>query len=406
MQNVDGLAASSYSHISQIRDDFKKWEFSRINPAKQTLICVSPYSFYPPSHGGGKRMVKLYEHLAQWYNLVVLSDEGNSYPDIFTSTPVGPCILYAISGRVEEDAQMGKRIGRIQSHSRPALSALLNCLIDRYHASAVVVEYVELAGLILQKHKSQNIPWIIDLHDVLFEFADENSIAANDFERNLLQQYDVRIVCSEEDQRLVSDLSSTLVRNGVDSKEFSLEASDSKSKNILFAGPFRYPPNRLGIEYFLTHVFPRIRLQVETATITILAGDGNFDEFMNQDCFRQEGVTVINRFVPTKYYLRECALTINVLQGNKGSSLKVIESLAARRMCISTREGARGHADKNFSGLKIYENIDALADPIIQYLNDYSSRQLLEQNCQESLVPFEWSYLAGCLHDAVQDVIQ
>jgi hypothetical protein len=66
-------------------------------------------------------------------------------------------------------------------------------------------------------------------------------------------------------------------------------------------------------------------------------------------CFDQPDVTVFNFIEDLPPYLLSCSISINPDKSVRGSSLKVIESLAAGRVCVSTRDGAQGLASADLS---------------------------------------------------------
>jgi len=61
--------------------------------------------------------------------------------------------------------------------------------------------------------------------------------------------------------------------------------------------------------------------------------------------------------------LSECALTINPLAGIRGSAVKLVESLAAGRACVSTSAGARGFLDDVPPGLVAVPDVPSMAAP-------------------------------------------
>jgi glycosyltransferase involved in cell wall biosynthesis len=101
----------------------------------------------------------------------------------------------------------------------------------------------------------------------------------------------------------------------------------------------------------------------------------------------------------------QCAVTINPLLELRGSSLKVIESLAFGRVCLSTKAGARGHDAAGFRGLVALPSLEAFVDPLAQLLNNEERRLALEPPELDKLTAYRWeqggralrSYLAGVM---------
>lgn len=92
-----------------------------------------------------------------------------------------------------------------------------------------------------------------------------------------------------------------------------------------------------------------------------------------------------------------CALTVNPLSGNRGSSIKLIESMAAGRVCVSTREGARGFLDVGFPSLLVVDRIDEFGTPLERLLLDNEHRRDLEAPREDLLQDYSWKKSAQSL---------
>jgi hypothetical protein len=71
--------------------------------------------------------------------------------------------------------------------------------------------------------------------------------------------------------------------------------------------------------------------------------------------------------------------------------MKLVETLAAGRVCISTREGARGFAAAS-PALTTVEAIADMAAPIIRLLRDSAQRHVLEATDRHALDAFGWHH--------------
>jgi glycosyltransferase involved in cell wall biosynthesis len=163
----------------------------------------------------------------------------------------------------------------------------------------------------------------------------------------------------------------------------------SASQRLLFVGPFRYLPNREGIAAFLRAAWPAIRATVPAATLTILGGDEHVQWTRDDPAFTADGVEVLGHRDDVQHLLAQSALTINPLVDIRGSAIKLIESLAAGRMCISTADGARG-MNAHLPGLVVVDGVAAMAAPIIALLQDPDVRRRAEAPDRDVLAPFGW----------------
>ena len=111
----------------------------------------------------------------------------------------------------------------------------------------------------------------------------------------------------------------------------------------------------------------------------VLGGRGASEIASRITCFGQPGVIVMDYIEHPRPLLDQCALTINPLSGVRGSCLKIAESIAAGRVCVSTKEGGRGFLDLNIPALVVVEKAADFEVPIKSLLSDVEYRRSLEQ---------------------------
>jgi GT2 family glycosyltransferase/glycosyltransferase involved in cell wall biosynthesis len=339
-------------------------------PGAPLVVIVSPYCIYPPAHGGARRIHALIEKISAEFDVVLLSDEAENYSEQSRKYFEACHKVCLIGGRVAPPKLHG-RIARIHVHSRAAMAEGLLRIVRDYDPDIVQIEYVELAKLIEIRDSR---PWLLTLHDVLIENRDRHS-EEDQFELDLINRFDKVVVCGPEDRGLLSRDDVHVIPNGAHvTTDYS--ASPERAP-ILFLGPFRYRPNFLGIIEFLNHVFPAVRAKVPHAQIQILGGEDARATASQYLCFYQPGVTVFDFIEDVQPWLRNCALTINPDKEVRGSSLKVIESLAAGRVCVSTVDGARGLLESELRSLVVVNEID-FAERISELLTDVNYRHDLE----------------------------
>jgi GT2 family glycosyltransferase len=354
-------------------------------PGKPLILVASPYCVYPPAHGGARRIHELIERLSATFDIILLSDEGENYSAESIKYFRACHLVCLLSGR--KFPAHDTRIERILSHSHAAFAAQLQALIRIHDPDLVQIEYVELVKLIEIKDKR---PWILMLHDVLLNDTEREPSNEDDFELQYINRFDAVITCSPEDRALLQGANVHVVSNGANiTSRYQPSPSDGP---ILFIGPFRYPPNLAGIIEFLKNVYPVIHRALPSVRLWILGGlDARAIATKNR-CFDQPGVSVFDFIEDIGPWLRDCSISINPDKGVRGSSLKVIESLAAGRMCVSTREGARGVRAAALQSLVIVDEND-FAKQIVKLITDVEYRHRLEAPT-EALHSYSWQRLS------------
>jgi GT2 family glycosyltransferase len=382
---------------------WKKYYFQPFGyePDKPEVLLVSPFAIYPPCHGGAVRIHHLIETLQKTFRLVVLSDEAETYGDASWKYCQKLASLHLVSGRRESGEQQN-RISRIQSHCHRALRQQAEFLLECYHPELVQIEFIELAQMI--DLRRNGTPWVLTLHDVLLaEKVAERSLEDR-YELQLIGQYDALVACSHQDAALLEMPRVNVIANGADCAQ-AYEPSPAETRVLLFMGPFRYEPNLLGICSFLKCVYPRLLCRIPELKLWVLGGNDAPALAARRDDFQQEGICVFDYVEDPGEYLSRCAVTLNPVQGIRGSSLKVIESIAAGRVCVSTTEGARGFCEQKWSSLWIVERVEDFEEPLEQLLMNPPFRHSIERVPEKALYPFSWAASGSAMAELYRGLV-
>jgi hypothetical protein len=328
--------------------------------------------------------------LTQIFSVHILSDEAEAYRDESLAYFSQYATVRLLSGRKENPEKLGDRIARIESHSRPAMKETLRMLIRAYQPRFIEIEHVELAKLIEGKEGSP-AQWILNLHDVFLSEEAPGTSAEDRYELDWINRYDSLICYSSEDASLLGRTDVTVIPNTVELADIDYVPSPTVPR-ILFVGPWRSPQNIPGILNFLEHVYPLLLLRFDNIELWYLGGKGVRDFVDRDPRFRQKGVEVFEYVDDIQKILKQCALTINPISGNRGSCRKVVESLAAGRVCVSTREGARGYQELGIPSLLTYERVQDFAEPMIKLLGDIDYRRGLEWLNEGHRYKLSWEY--------------
>ena len=321
-------------------------------------------------------MHHLMRALSQEYQVHLLSDEQDFYPQDSSKYFGHLASVHLTGGRREESTANASRIQRVINHSHAILEEQLRMLGRVYQPVAIQIEYVELAGLM--RRKTTEIPCFLNLHDVLFSEESPGTSEEDEYEANLVRQFDAVFTCSNEDARLVSHNNVFVVPNGVDEEKSGTYQASGDSRRVLFVGPFRSAQNLQGISIFLDKVYPSLLRDIEGLELWIVAGRGGREMVQDNPAFSLPGIVLVDYVEDMQTLLNRCALTINPLYGVRGSCLKIVESIRAGRVVLSTREGARGYLYAGLKSLMIVEEIEDFREPIRQLLLNPKSRMELE----------------------------
>ena len=359
----------------------------RATRGKPRVLLVTPFALFPPAHGGARRIAELTARLADQVDLILLSDERSLYGaqsepwfDAFRA-------VHLIEGRGD---QAGEAIlpwpARLKRHAHPRLQAELQRLLAVYQPDIVQLEFMEMAGL--RPQQAGNARWVLALHDVYLDGGADDAL-----QRQLMAGFDALTVCSGEDAALLDHPRVALIANGGQDRRGEAQPSPEQP-NLLFMGPFRYAPNAIGIRAFVEQAWPAIRAAHPAATLTILGGPESARQ-AHEAWLQSPGVELIDRFVDPTPHLARASLTINPQLTIRGSALKLIESLLAARVCVSTADGARGFQQAPLSGLRIVPDVASMAPEVNTLLADHARRRQLERADGAALQAWTWDGIAG-----------
>jgi GT2 family glycosyltransferase len=372
-----------------LQDTWAKYYSKPRTEGKPLLLVVSPYVVYPPAHGGARRITGLLKALERHFDLVLLSDEGESYGQTSQKYFRDLTSVHLVRGRPALPPNGSGRMERVDNHSHSLMAEHLRFLVSTYQPAAVQVEYTELSKLISVRDGDQS-RWFLTLHDV--NFSENGNLTAEDiYERKWIASFDGLITCSKEDAALLNGLRVVVIPNGTDVAVNRYRPSPGGGP-ILFMGPFRYSPNVQGIRAFLECAYRPLVEKIPGLELWILAGAGARAAVSEIAAFHQPGIRFLDYAEHPDQFLDQCAITINPLTGVRGSCLKVIESIAAGRVCVSTLEGARGFLDAGFTGLICKDRVEQFVQPIEQLLLNDQYRRGLEQPDPNILEPFLWNH--------------
>ena len=384
------LRTSSYSYQLRAEND--------LATPRPRLLVVTPFAVFPPRHGGARRVAELLRGLRTTFDIALVSDEAALYDARSFAYFSGLCAIHLVQREAAPPEDNQTLPERMQSHCHPALVTAVAEALRSFAPDLVLVEHAELAGLVALR--TPDTRWILDLHDAYgpADFADR---ADGERFAEALRGYDALTVCSDEDGALLAHPRIVCIPNG--STATASEYQPSSAQRLLFIGPFRYGPNREGIVRFLRDAWPAVRAAVPEATLLILGGDEHARWTAGEPAFATAGVQVSGHRDDVPALLAQCALTINPLAQIRGSAVKLVESLAAGRVCVTTTSGARGFAAGAPRGLVLVPDVAAMAEPIVDLLTHPERRHALEFPARGALDRYAWEHgtarLAALLTD-------
>jgi glycosyltransferase involved in cell wall biosynthesis len=163
----------------------------------------------------------------------------------------------------------------------------------------------------------------------------------------------------------------------------SLSPSAPASRVVLWVGSFEHRVNLDGVDLFMQSVWPQVLRRDPSLVFRIIGG--GLPEKKRQEWMRVPHVEVIGFAPSLRTHYEECALSVVPLLDGAGTKIKVLESLAHLRTCVSTAHSIRGYERflRDGESLRVADTLDGLVDPIVELANTPPLRHRLEQAGRE-----------------------
>jgi glycosyltransferase involved in cell wall biosynthesis len=162
----------------------------------------------------------------------------------------------------------------------------------------------------------------------------------------------------------------------------SWKRPESDAPIILFVGTVDYPPNRDGLDWFISNVWPSVLRAVPGVQLKIVGGTLSGTP---PDLECTPGVVYVGRVDDLAEAYAECAFTIAPVLWGGGTKIKVIESLAYGRSCVVTAHASEGYEStlRDGESLLIRSCAESFADACVDLLgNPEKCESLAKAGCR------------------------
>lgn len=221
-----------------------------------------------------------------------------------------------------------------------------------------------------------------------------------------LERFDHIFITSEEDQKLL-DRPATVLPNipFADNESVRIDAleSDPESKRVLFVGDLQFPPNREGLDRFLTRIWPEVVKQVPEAVIDIV-GRGLTPERADR-WGKIQGTSVVGFAEDLMSFYKRCAFNVVPVYFGGGTKIKVLESLAYGRTVVASSHAMRGYGclTENDPAVAVAESDDDFIHACIRLLTDPGLREVMARRGKQIVEQmFSFTRFASIVEDHVR----
>ncbi len=177
------------------------------------------------------------------------------------------------------------------------------------------------------------------------------------------------------------------------------------STNILTLGSLNYPPNADGIRWFAQHIFPKVRQQVRTATLTII-GKNPPEELRELNAHHPDSIFVTG-FVPDlRPYLERSALSVIPVRAGSGMRVRILDMFSLGMPVITTTIGLEGIEAAPGRDVLVADTPDEFTAAVIRLFEDPVLQEQLAKNGRRLAEQcYDWRAALRKLNDVYKETV-
>ena len=386
---------------------------------KPKLLVLSPVFPYPLIAGGRIRIFHLLKRLSRDFEitLLTLTDSDENETDALS-------FLHKLIVVPSSQTRLAQLM-RILSYLPRALSGYplevivkrsdrmlreLRRLLETEQFEAAVVEFtqcIQYMGPILEA----GIPAALVEHDIAYVSMRRRAAVHTGFwgliwrwEAAKIEQYEKngwrifnRIIAMSEVDRAeilkeAPDAQVDIIPNGVDTKRLPVTVEGDRP-TLVFVGWMRHLPNRDGLTWFLTEIWPLIRDKNDAVHLHII-GRGLPNEIRRMADL-DDRVNYLAYLPDIENHVGKAWVTIVPIRIGSGSRLKILESMALGTPIVTTTIGCEGIAAKDGEDVLIADIPKEFAEKVLLLLDAGDRRKQLAAKARELVENrYSWDRIA------------
>lgn len=220
------------------------------------------------------------------------------------------------------------------------------------------------------------------------------------FERQSCQRMHAVLACSDDDVHKLSELGAKSVYsipNGVDTQALAPGNSELDMHSLVFLGGMGWYPNRLGVQWFINEVMPRI-VAVKPEVMFHMIGNPEpaveIPRVLRNNIIRHG---FVDDFRPL---VNRAAVMVVPIQLGSGTRLKVVEAAALGKCMVSTSKGAEGVMLNNGDAIILRDNPDEFANAVLALLaNPADVKRIGDSARQIAVQRYDWNAIGASLRE-------
>lgn len=191
------------------------------------------------------------------------------------------------------------------------------------------------------------------------------------YEHKMWKSFDRCFVVSEKDRAMMGSRINKenigVIPNGVDTKYFSPQNTESKPFSLIYTGQLNWHPNEDAVIYFLENIYPLIKKQIPQTSF-YLVGKGASPR-IKRYAERDAAITITGYVEDIRCLIAQANIFVVPLRIGSGTRLKILEALAMGKAIVSTSVGCEGIEVTDGKNIVIADKPALFASRVIEMFN-------------------------------------
>ena len=394
-------------------------------PARLSVLFVSPYPILPPVHGGG---VFMYQTLCELVkhcdvHLVSLLDHASQLPVNEQLREI--CASAEFIVRIEGQPGAASIVPHaVREFESPDLEWVIHRQILIHAVDAVQLEYTPLGQY---AGRFRRLASVLFEHDIYFQSiarslghiegfiakltARFEYLRALRYELRMLPRCDRVQVCTRENGTFLAsflpELKSRLqegLRAGINTADYNFHTDGREPFTMLFLGSFRHTPNQVALDWFAREVMPCILAREPRARLAVAGSD---PPPAHHFAGYSDSIEILGFVDDVKALLGRYAVFVCPILSGSGVRVKLLEAFACGIPVVSTTLGAEGLAHTHGGTCLLADSPEAFADRVVYLFgNPGEAASMAARARAEVTANWDMAAITRKLAESYRDVIR
>ena len=422
LAGVADREALNRSQAGYFRDRFLPHRAA--DPARPLeILFVSPYSLYPPTHGGGVFMYQVVKALSRRHRVHVLAFvdreeelESNQHLKQFAATV--ECVHRPYAPHSDF---LGLTPYAVRCFSSDDFRRRVQRALFRHDADILQLEYTQLGQFGGGLHRT---PTVLFEHDVYFHSAWRRLARARGigefcstmvewlralrYEPKMLRRMDAVQTCSQQERRLLQGFIGrqqpkieTGLRAAVDASAYRPRFSGRQKDTALFIGNFQHLPNQEALRFLIRKVLPKLRQVHPRAELAVAGAQAGIEI---EELARAEGVAFLGCVEDIREPLSRYAVFLCPIFSGAGVRVKILEAFAAGIPVVATPLGAEGLDCEHGRELLLADDAAEFVAAAKALFDDPARAEQMARNARATLeIKWDWQVVVPRLENSYRE---